>query len=165
MAAIFQFGARIASAKRGAILAAVADIFTKLERSRIMSRIRSRGNKGTELILVALFRAAGVKGWRRHLRMLGRPDFVFAKQRVAVFVDGCFWHGCAKHCRMPSSNRKYWLAKIERNQGRDLQTRRALRAKGWKVVRIWEHELKARPAAVVRKVTRAFPAGDSRARR
>jgi DNA mismatch endonuclease (patch repair protein) len=130
----------------------VADTFNKAQRSRIMAAVRSRGNKATELILVRLFREAGLKGWRRHAEILGRPDFVFAKERVAVFVDGCFWHGCAKHCRMPASNRKYWLAKIERNVRRDRATRKALRGKGWKVVRVWEHELKARPQRVIARI-------------
>jgi DNA mismatch endonuclease, patch repair protein len=138
------------------IIAAVADTFNKAERSRIMAAVRSRGNKATELLLVELFRAAGLKGWRRHAAILGRPDFVFAKERVAVFVDGCFWHGCAKHCRMPASNRKYWLAKIERNMQRDRTTRKVLREKGWNVVRVWEHELKKRPAIVVQRVSRAL---------
>jgi DNA mismatch endonuclease (patch repair protein) len=118
--------------------------------------VRSRGNKATELILVELFRAAGLKGWRRHAAILGRPDFVFAKERVAVFVDGCFWHGCAKHCRMPASNRKYWLGKIARNMKRDRVTRKALRQEGWKVVRVWEHELKTRPQSVVNRVAKAL---------
>jgi DNA mismatch endonuclease, patch repair protein len=137
-------------------MVAVADTFNKAERSRIMAAVRSRGNRATELLLVELFRAAGLKGWRRHAAILGRPDFVFAKERVAVFVDGCFWHGCAKHCRMPASNRKYWLAKIERNMQRDRTTRKVLREKGWNVVRVWEHELKHRPDSAVRRISRAL---------
>jgi DNA mismatch endonuclease (patch repair protein) len=121
-----------------------------------MAAVRSRGNKATELSLVKLFRAAGLKGWRRHAAILGRPDFVFAKQGVAIFVDGCFWHGCAKHCRMPASNRKYWVAKIERNVRRDSLTRKTLQSKGWKVLRVWEHELKRRPQQVMRKVAEAI---------
>jgi DNA mismatch endonuclease (patch repair protein) len=121
-----------------------------------MAAVRSRGNKATELILVQLFRAAGLKGWRRHAAILGKPDFSFAKERVAVFVDGCFWHGCAKHCRMPASNRKYWLAKIDRNVRRDRLTRKTLRAAGWTVVRVWEHELKHGPAKIVRRVAKAL---------
>src|SRR3954463_16743559 len=141
------------------ILAAVADTFNKAERSRIMAAVRSRGNKATELLLVQLFRAAGLKGWRRHAAILGRPDFVFAKERVAVFVDGCFWHGCAKHCRMPASNRNYWRAKIEKNMRRDLATRKVLRAAGWNVVRVWEHELKRGPGTVIRRVWKALNRG------
>ena len=121
-----------------------------------MAAVRSRGNKATELALAKLFRAAGLKGWRRHALILGRPDFIFAKERVAIFVDGCFWHGCAKHCRMPASNRKYWVAKIERNVRRDSLTRKTLRSKGWKILRVWEHDLKRRPQQIVRKVAEAI---------
>ena len=153
---IFQFARRIASGKHARHTLAVADTFNKAERSRIMAAVRSRGNKATELILVELFRTAGLKGWRRHAAIPGRPDFIFPKQRVAVFVDGCFWHGCAKHCRMPASNRKYWLGKISRNIRRDRVTRKSLREKGWKVVRVWEHELKKRPQAALSRVSKAL---------
>ena len=70
------------------------------------------------------------------------PDFVFARQRVVVFVDGCFWHGCPKCYRRPKSNRKFWDAKFTRNRARDVQVTKALRRAGWKVVRVWEHRLK-----------------------
>jgi DNA mismatch endonuclease (patch repair protein) len=132
----------------------VADTFTNTERSRIMAAVRSRGNKATELTLAALFRTAGLKGWRRHAAIPGRPDFIFPKQRLAIFVDGCFWHGCAKHCRMPASNKKYWNAKIARNIRRDRLIRQTLRHKGWSVLSIWEHELKSRPAAVAARVAK-----------
>jgi DNA mismatch endonuclease, patch repair protein len=117
-----------------------------------MAAVRSRGNKATELTLASLFRAAKLKGWRRHANILGRPDFIFPKHRLAIFVDGCFWHGCAKHCRMPASNKKYWTAKIERNMRRDRATRILLRQKGWQVLRIWEHELKARPTSILARI-------------
>lgn len=117
-----------------------------------MAAIRSRGNKATELTLASLFRAAELKGWRRHANIPGRPDFTFPKQRLAIFVDGCFWHGCAKHCRMPASNKKYWTAKIERNMRRDRATRILLRQKGWQVLRIWEHELKSRPTSILARI-------------
>jgi len=75
---------------------------------------------------------------------LGKPDFVFPKSRVAVFVDGCFWHGCRKHCRMPSSNREYWEEKIGGNIRRDSIVTRKLRAAGWSVIRFWEHDLNSK---------------------
>ncbi|HEY6226922.1 MAG TPA: very short patch repair endonuclease [Verrucomicrobiae bacterium] len=152
----FDLRRELPAENASAILAVVADTFNKAERSRIMAAVRSRGNKATELILMQLFRAAGLKGWRRHAAILGRPDFVFTKERVAVFVDGCFWHGCAQHCRMPASNRKYWVGKIERNMRRDRMTRKTLRAEGWKVVRVWEHELKRRPGYPVARIVRAL---------
>lgn len=80
-------------------------------------------------------------GWRRRVCLRGKPDFVFAKQKIAVFVDGCFWHGCSKHCRMPKGNRKYWQTKIAGNRARDRLVARTLRRAGWWVLRIWEHEL------------------------
>ena len=106
-----------------------------------MAAIRSKGNKDTELKLAAIFRAAEIKGWRRHASLPGRPDFVFPRHRLAVFVDGCFWHGCPKHGRNPSSNRNYWLPKLLRNKQRDMQVKRALTKRGWKVLRLWEHDL------------------------
>lgn len=75
-----------------------------------------------------------------------RPDLVFKRARVVVFVDGCFWHGCPDHCRRPGSNVDYWNAKIERNRARDASHELALRDAGWTVVRVWEHEAPAEAA-------------------
>src|SRR2546423_13737404 len=99
------------------------DVFTKAKRSEVMSRIRSRGNKETEIALVRLLRQNKITGWRRHFEIRGRaalprgpkitaarqhrptfkvrPDFVFVKSRVAILVDGCFWHFCPKHSNLP----------------------------------------------------------------
>jgi DNA mismatch endonuclease (patch repair protein) len=129
----------------------MADVFSKLKRSQVMAAIRSRGNKDTELILVAVLRSNRITGWRRHPMMTGRPDFVFRRERVAVFVDGCFWHGCPVHCRMPKSRVGFWRKKITGNQARDRRVSRALRKGGWAVIRIWEHAL-AYPDSVARKV-------------
>lgn len=86
--------------------------------------------------------------------MLGKPDFVFPKQKVALFVDGCFWHGCPKHSCAPKNNQGFWKKKLEGNKVRDRFVTRELRKMGWKVVRVWEHELK-NPEKVVAKLTRA----------
>ncbi len=117
-----------------------------------MAAIRSRGNKDTELRLVAILRAAGITGWRRHPALPGHPDFVFRHQRLAIFVDGCFWHGCRSHCRMPEQNRGYWQRKISRTLARDRATNRTLRASGWRVVRLWGHDL-GHPEAVRSRIT------------
>lgn len=117
------------------------DIFTIPKRSEVMSLIRSHGNKATELRLIGIFRANGITGWRRHQPVFGKPDFVFRKQRVAVFVDGCFWHSCPKHSTKPKCNRVFWERKLTANKARDRLVNRCLRRNGWKVVRIWEHEL------------------------
>ena len=120
----------------------MADVFSKAKRSLVMAAIRSSGNKDTELALVKLLKARGITGWRRNQRIPGKPDFVFRKQKTAVFVDGCFWHGCRWHCRMPKSRAGFWRAKITRNKRRDGEVTRALRRQGWLVLRIWEHSLK-----------------------
>src|SRR5580700_1063132 len=94
-------------------------VFNKEKRSKVMAAIRSRGNKDTELKLASIMRAKRITGWRRNERLTGQPDFVFRRERLALFVDGCFWHGCPKHLRMPRSNEKYWRQKLARNQRRD----------------------------------------------
>ena len=144
----------------------MADVFTKAKRSEVMSLIRSTGNKATELKLMALMRERGIKGWRRHLQLRAgqvtvRPDFVFRAQRVAAFVDGCFWHGCPRHATRPRQNRKFWDAKIARNRARDRKVSRALRAAGWSVLRIWECALtKKRSAATLARLARAVGVGE-----
>jgi len=190
----------------------MADVFTKAKRSEVMSRIRSRGNKDTELALARLLRANGISGWRRHVlvratversklrvesgrkqsrtsprpspqrfvfsrttltrsattlsrshgrgnergagvrrrntqlptlnaQLTVRPDFVFRKLRTVIFVDGCFWHGCPKHATMPKNNREFWRRKLSGNRTRDGLVTRALRRAGWRVLRVWEHQL------------------------
>jgi len=117
------------------------DPLSRRRRSELMARIRGRGNRSTELALAALLRRHRVTGWRRHAALFGRPDFVFARERLAVFVDGEFWHGHPKRGRLPGTNRAYWRAKIARNRARDRLVNRALRRQGWRVLRIWEHRL------------------------
>lgn len=122
----------------------MADVFTKAKRSEVMSRIRSRGNRDTELALASLFRRHGITGWRRQKPVFGKPDFVFPKLRMAVFVDGCFWHACPIHATKPSNNTAFWRKKLAANKARDQKVNRTLRAAGWRVLRIWEHELAKR---------------------
>jgi len=119
----------------------MADVHTPTQRSYNMSRIRSRGNKTTEKLFVELLKEWRITGWRRHYCLPGRPDFVFSKARVAIFVDGCFWHHCPRCGFAPSSNRRYWRAKFARNRKRDKEVTRTLKQRGWKVLRVWEHEL------------------------
>ena len=119
----------------------MADVFTAKKRSEVMSRIRGRGNKDTELALAKIFRKRGVTGWRRHQPLFGRPDFTFRRRRIAVFVDGCFWHACPKHSTMPSNNQEFWRAKLAANTQRDRLVTKTLRKEGWHVIRLWEHDL------------------------
>jgi DNA mismatch endonuclease (patch repair protein) len=121
----------------------MTDWLTRQQRSRNMASIRSRGNRTTEARFAALLRAARISGWRRQAKLPGKPDFAFPKNRLAVFVDGCFWHGCPRCYRLPQDNRHYWREKVRSNRRRDRQNARALRLKGWKVLRVWEHQLKS----------------------
>jgi DNA mismatch endonuclease (patch repair protein) len=118
-----------------------SDCFSKAKRSWVMSRIRGKGNEKTEVHLARLMRAGGIRGWRRHLPIPGRPDFSFCRQKVAVFVDGCFWHGCPRCFRLPRQNRVFWRTKIERNRKRDRSVNGRLRRLGWKVIRVRECQL------------------------
>ncbi len=144
-----------------------------------MSRIRGRGNKDTELALAAVFRRHGITGWRRHKELRGRavlprgpqlraatqrrptfrvkPDFVFPKLRLAIFVDGCFWHACPLHATQPRNNAAFWRNKLAGNKARDRKVNRALRAAGWRVLRIWEHELaRQREARLLARLRKAL---------
>ncbi len=118
------------------------DTFSKAERSRIMASVKSRNTKSTELRFISILKDKGITGWRRNYPLTGKPDFVFPRLKIAVFIDGCFWHGCPSHCRMPSSNINYWNNKIEKNKIRDKKITKALKMKKWQVIRIWEHEIK-----------------------
>lgn len=130
------------------------DTVSKEKRSEMMSGIRSKGNKSTELRLIALFREYGIKGWRRNSSLVGHPDFVFPNERVAVFVDGCFWHGCrlCTKSRLPKTNRVFWREKIESNKKRDKKISRILSVLGYKVVRIRECSLKKSPKSQIERV-------------
>jgi DNA mismatch endonuclease (patch repair protein) len=142
----------------------MSDVFTKRKRSAVMSAIRSRGNAATELRLISVFRAHGINGWRRGATLCWpadatkpkafrvKPDFVFRARKLAVFVDGCFWHGCPLHATQPKTNAAFWCKKISANRTRDRLVTRTLRARGWTVLRIWQHELK--PAKARRLLTR-----------
>lgn len=127
------------------------DVFTKAKRSEVMSRIRGRGNKETEVAFARLLRLNKISGWRRHHTVFGRPDFVFLKLKVAIFVDGCFWHSCPKHSNTPANNRAFWEKKLLANRTRDRLVIGTLRKAGWRTMRIWEHELRL-PERLVRRV-------------
>ena len=166
------------------------DVFTKAKRSEVMSRIRGRGNKDTELALAKLMRAHGLTGWRRQPTLVVRSgkrkfaqssalflrsktpksvradsrrllqakvDFVFQQARLAIFVDGCFWHGCPKHATKPKNNHAFWRRKLSSNKKRDFLVTRTLRRAGWRVLRVWEHELaKKNQARLMRRLSAAI---------
>ena len=120
----------------------MSDVFDKETRSRIMRSIKSKGNKSTELKFTEYLKEFRIKGWRRSYKLYGKPDFVFLKSKTAVFIDGCFWHGHDCRNTKPKTNEEYWRKKIERNKERDKEVTEHLRSKGWRVIRIWECQLK-----------------------
>lgn len=133
----------------------MVDIWSIEKRSQVMSRVRGKGNKSTELVLLKLFREHRITGWRRHLPLPGKPDFCFVQQKVVVFVDGCFWHGCPKCYTRPKTNRRFWDEKRIANQSRDKRVGRELKARGFIVIRLFEHELKM-PQKVLSRVSNAL---------
>ena len=152
------------------------DPLTPRQRSRVMAKVKARGNRSTEVALAIAFRRAGITGWRRHLRVKYNtlssctrsapakdakanytyPDFVFPGLAIAVYVDGCFWHGCPRHRTFPTHNSGFWRTKLKSNKARDSRVTVCLRKAGWTVVRIWEHTIKTSPEDCVRHVSRAI---------
>jgi DNA mismatch endonuclease, patch repair protein len=127
------------------------DVFSKAKRSQVMAAIRHRGNRSTERTFAALLRRFRVSGWTLHSSDVpGKPDFYFSKRRIAVFVDGCFWHGCPRCFKSPRQNASFWAAKIERNRKRDRKVTGTLRRERIKVIRIWEHDLERRTSRIQR---------------
>ena len=134
----------------------MTDVFSKEKRSEIMRAVKQKGNKTTELKLIKLFRKLRIKGWRRNYKLPGKPDFVFPKERIVVFADGCFWHG--HNCRntKPKTNEEFWKRKIERTKIRDKNYTVLLKRNRWNVIRIWECEIRGeainkRLKALIRK--------------
>ncbi|MCL4260873.1 MAG: DNA mismatch endonuclease Vsr [Anaerolineales bacterium] len=119
----------------------MTDTFSTKKRSEIMRAIKSRGNASTERKLIQLFKTNKISGWRRNSIIFGRPDFVFPQRRVALFADGCFWHGHGCRNLTPAQNAEYWQKKIQRNIERDKEVTKALKKQNWQVVRIWECEI------------------------
>lgn len=107
-----------------------------------MKKVRSKNNRSTELRLIDVFNQYGIKGWRRNYQVKGHPDFVFFSCKVAIFVDGCFWHGHDCRNTRPSDNAEYWNKKRERNMKHDIEITALFEKRGWKVLRIWECELR-----------------------
>lgn len=137
------------------------DTVDKETRSRVMAAVHSTGTK-LEQRLIAVLEDCGITDFVCNEKSLpGKPDIAFINAKVAIFLDSCFWHGCPKHLRRPSSNDTYWRAKIDNNVKRDLRNRAKLRGMGWSVLRVWEHDLE-KPALVVKKLRRALYRSESK---
>ena len=129
------------------------DRITSKQRSYIMSRIRGSNTK-PELMIKRSTDGRKLRYQPRGIR--GSPDFANKRRKIAVFVDGCFWHKCPKCYRPPKSNKKYWKAKIERNTKRDKDVNRKMRDEGWTVLRFWEHQVNENPAQVAKRINKSF---------
>lgn len=132
----------------------MSDVLSKTQRSYCMSRIRGKNTKAELTLRNALW----VRGLRYRLKskLLGRPDIVFPGKKLAIFVDGCFWHGCALHCKIPETNRTFWQEKLSRNRIRDDEINHMLKQTNWRVLRFWEHEIRNDLAGCVESVCRQF---------
>jgi DNA mismatch endonuclease (patch repair protein) len=91
------------------------DVFSTQKRSEVMSKIRGKGNKETELEMISILKEFHMIGWRRNQPIFGKPDFIFRKYRLAIFVDGCFWHQCPLHSNLPKNNEEFWKKKLQSN--------------------------------------------------
>ena len=112
-------------------------------RARLMRSVRSQDNRTTERRLRMALVSRAISGWQlRPKSVQGRPDLYFPAQQLAIFVDGCFWHGCAKCGHVPTRNSAFWAIKLARNRDRDISTNGALVRDGIAVLRFWEHELR-----------------------
>lgn len=128
------------------------DVLTKEQRSYCMSKIQGKNTK-PELILRQSLWFTGLR-YRLYYKLPGRPDIVFVSARVAVFVDGCFWHGCPLHGVKPKTNSAFWNEKIQKNMDRDVRNTKQLKKEGWKVLRFWEHEIKQDIVKVTTKIAK-----------
>lgn len=114
------------------------DTISKKHRSLVMAQVRSRDTKFERTIVIALKKIR--KSFGQYADLVGKPDIVSKKKKVAIFLDSCFWHSCKWHCRVPKSRRNYWVSKIQRNKDRAKIVNRILRKEGWHVVHFWEHQ-------------------------
>lgn len=126
------------------------DVLTTEQRSHCMSSIRGKNTK-PELVLRKALWAAGLQ-YRLKNRLPGRPDIIFPGMKIAIFVDGCFWHKCPEHFQAPAQNARFWADKIARNVERDQEANLQLEAEGWRVIRLWEHEVRDSPGSCVSRI-------------
>ncbi|BBO80425.1 very short patch repair endonuclease [Desulfosarcina ovata subsp. sediminis] len=123
-----------------------------------MSRIQGKNTK-PELILRKALWACGMR-YRLKSRLPGRPDLYFPGKKLAVFVDGCFWHGCPDHCQAPKTNHSFWQKKLSNNKERDKEVNLLLKNEGWRVLRFWEHEVKNDLDGCIERIAREFQSAD-----
>ena len=131
------------------------DTVSKKKRSEIMSRVKDRDCKIEGSFRKQLW-GKGFRYLKNSSKYFGKPDIALPKYRTVIFIDSCFWHGCKRHCRIPSVRKDYWTQKIARNVTRDKEVVRHYKKQGRKIFRIWEHELKKDPQRAIRRIEKAL---------
>ena len=129
----------------------MTDVLTQSQRKLNMSHIRGE-NTGPEIKLRKMLWSHGIRGYRIHHNMPGKPDIVFIKKKIAIFIDGCFWHKCPIDFQEPETRKEFWMKKINSNVERDKKITMNLQEKGWTVIRFWEHEVRKKPEEVIMKI-------------
>jgi DNA mismatch endonuclease (patch repair protein) len=129
----------------------MVDVLTPEQRKLNMSHINSK-NTNPEKKLRHLIWSQGIRGYRIHYNLPGKPDIVFTKKKVAIFVDGCFWHKCPVCFQEPETRNEFWMKKIQSNVERDKKVNLQLKNLGWTVMRFWEHDIRKNPDAIVERI-------------
>ena len=127
------------------------DTVSRQKRSEIMSHVKSKDSKIETLFRKELWQS-GFRYRKNSSKYFGKPDIVLPKYKTAIFIDSCFWHGCKKHCRIPTARKKYWTEKIARNAERDKEVSKHYKKLGWKIFRVWEHEMSKNLNKMLKKI-------------
>jgi len=131
------------------------DVLTKKQRKYCMSRIKDKNTK-IEIILRKYIWNGGLKGYRLNNKICGKPDIYFRKKKIAIFIDGCFWHKCPKCFIEPKSNTAFWKNKMMKNSFRDKKINKFLKKEGIVVLRFWEHEINKNPIICFKKIKKHY---------
>lgn len=129
----------------------MADVLTPAQRKYNMSQIKGK-DTAPEIVIRRLLYSNGIRGYRIHYPLPGKPDIVFIRKRLIVFIDGCFWHKCPECFTIPQTRTEFWLDKLNKNVERDRKVNKKLTDDGWNVLRFWEHEVRENPEEIVRKI-------------
>ena len=126
----------------------MADNLSREKRSKVMSSIRGKNTK-PEITIRKLLWKVGIRYRIHNKSIYGTPDISIMKNKIAIFIDGCFWHGCKRCYKEPTTNTAFWREKIHNNKKRRLKVRRILKKQGWNVQEFWEHQVNSRPHSVI----------------
>jgi DNA mismatch endonuclease, patch repair protein len=137
----------------------MTDVLTREQRTFNMSKIRGK-NTGPEVKLRKLLWSQGIRGYRIHYNLPGKPDLVFTKKKIAIFIDGCFWHKCPVCFQEPKTRKEFWMKKIHSNVERDKKVNEQLKVEGWTVMRFWEHDIRKKPDNVIKKIKKKMSFSD-----